>query len=87
MESSKPYHLAYAGLLLLLGITVGVSFLQIPHKELISYGFATLKALLILFVFMKFHQTNFTSKLYFVLGFVGVANLILYVMNDLLFRP
>lgn len=84
---SKSVHLAYLGLLVLLSMTVYMSYMELGFgNELLAYGFAILKSLIILIVFMSFSKENIVSKLYFYMALFGILLIVVFVMDDLVFR-
>ncbi|WP_408098980.1 hypothetical protein ACJVC5_08685 [Peredibacter sp. HCB2-198] len=84
---SKIVHLAYIGLLLLLFMTVSLSYLELGYgNELLAYGFAILKSLIILIVFMSLLKENVISKVYFYMALFGILLIVVFVMDDLVYR-
>ena len=84
---SKQVHLAYLGLLVLLSMTVYMSYMELGFgNELLAYGFAILKSLIILIVFMSFSKESIVSKLYFYMALFGILLIVVFVMDDLTFR-
>ncbi|WPU66061.1 cytochrome C oxidase subunit IV family protein [Peredibacter starrii] len=84
---NKSVHLAYFGLLALLAMTVSMSYLELGFgNELLAYGFATLKALIILIVFMSLTKEHIISKVYFYMALFGILLIVVFVMDDLVFR-
>jgi caa(3)-type oxidase subunit IV len=84
---TKHIHLNFLALLLLLASTIAFSFLGPDSlKEYSTYGFAILKSLLILFIFMGIGHTRKLSLLYAVLALITLGILITFVLDDVMFR-
>jgi len=84
---TKNIHFGFLALLCLLGLTVFLSYAPLgAWKEVVAYAFASLKALIILLVFMKFMKSGEVSLTYFALGFLALLILVIFVMDDLVFR-
>ncbi|MGE3610597.1 MAG: hypothetical protein AB7I27_13485 [Bacteriovoracaceae bacterium] len=77
---TKSIHLAYLSLLILLVITILFSF---PYS---LYLFATIKALIIISIFMHLSHAEEISKIYlfFALALLGIA--FIGIIDDYVFR-
>ena len=74
-------HLAYIGLILLLTLTILISF---PYS---MYLFATMKAALIVIFFMKISKSENASKLYMFIAVALMGIILLGTLDDVLLRP
>lgn len=84
---TKHIHLSFIALLVLLFLTIGFAFYGPESlKEYSTYGFALLKSAIILFIFMKVGQTHKISLIYMLLALVTLGLLILFILDDVLFR-
>lgn len=77
---TRAIHLAYLSLLLILGLTVALSF---PFS---LYVFAIIKSLIILFFFMHIQRSDEASRLYIFLAVALMAIIIVGVWDDIAFR-
>ncbi|MBE7185722.1 MAG: cytochrome C oxidase subunit IV family protein [Methylobacterium mesophilicum] len=79
--------LVYAGLLALLAMTVGASFLSLDGlSPVASFGIAALKTGLIVWFFMNFRAEGWPVRLAALAGFVWLAILLTLLMLDLASR-
>lgn len=78
---TNTLHLAYIALIVVFAATLLLSF---PYS---LYIFATIKALIILFIFMHFHKMNRYSHFYLIFGFFLLGILIMGILDDVKFRP
>jgi len=79
--NKKSIQLTYIALILLLAITVYISF---PYS---MYLFATMKALLILLFFMRITTAEKASKLYMFIALSLLAVMVFGVLDDVTIRP
>lgn len=77
---TRSLHLAYVSLLIVLGLTVTLSF---PFS---MYVFATIKALIILFFFMHVRQSDEASKTYLILAVALLVIAMVGIWDDIAFR-
>lgn len=77
----------FAGLLLLLGLTVGASFLPLGRFGLmLALGIAGAKALLILLFFMQVRYKSALTRLFVTTGFFWLGILFTLTLTDYLSR-
>lgn len=78
---------AYLCLSVLLGLTFLVSFAELGLlNDVLAWGLAALKALIILFVFMHYRRELESSRIYFLLGLFMSVLLLVGMLDDVLFR-
>lgn len=78
---TKDLHLAYMGLIILLTLTILVSF---PYS---MYLFATLKASLIVIFFMRISKSENASKLYMFIALALMGIILIGTLDDVVLRP
>lgn len=78
---------AWAALMLLLGLTLGASFLPLgPAKPLLAYAIATAKAALVLWFFMEMRGETSLARFAAAAGFLWLFFLLLLSGSDYLTR-
>lgn len=83
----RTYGLVYAALLLLLGATTGLAFLDLgPLGTVVAFGIAALKAFLVLAVFMHLRGSSRLTWIFAGVGFYWLAILVCLTLSDLLHR-
>ena len=85
--STKIYYQIFAALLLLLALTVGVSYVDLGvFNEVIALAIAAAKALLVLLFFMHVRSSSRVTWLFAAAGFVWLGILIALAMSDYVSR-
>jgi len=85
--SLRSYLLVFAGLLVLLGATVGASFLELGIWALpAAMAIACAKALLVAAFFMHLHQENSLVRLVACAGLFWLGIMVMLAMSDVLTR-
>ena len=86
-SSIKTYLLVYAGLLLLLGSTVGAAYLPLgPFHLVAAVGIAIAKAILVILFFMHLRDSKARTQLLLLGGLLILAILIGLTWTDYLTR-
>ena len=77
----------YISLIVILTVTFICSTLSLGvGNDILSWFFAGIKSLLILNGFMHFRREPDSSRIYFIVGFLGVLLLLTGILDDVLFR-
>ena len=77
----------FGGLLVLLGLTVGASYLPLgPFGLVVALGIASAKALLILLYFMQVRHKSSLTRLFVGTGFFWLGILFVLTLSDYLSR-
>ena len=85
--SWKTYFFVYLALMVLLGSTLGASYLPLgPFHPAVSLGIAITKALLVILFFMHVRVSAHLTSVYAIAGFVWLAILISLTLADYLTR-
>ncbi len=85
--STKIYYQIFAALLILLALTVGVSYVDLGvFNEVIALAIAAAKALLVILFFMHMRSSSRLTWLFAAAGFVWLAILIALTMSDYVSR-
>jgi cytochrome c oxidase subunit 4 len=87
MSNLRPILSAWLGLLTLLALTIGASFLPLGSVlPVVSYGIATAKAMIVVWIFMEMKSRDGLQRLSLAAGFVWLAFLLILVLVDALTR-
>lgn len=85
--SRTAYLLVYVALLVLLGATVGVSFLNLGRLTLVvTISIATAKAILVVLYFMHVRQSSKLTWVFVASGYVWLGILLVLGMSDYITR-
>jgi cytochrome c oxidase subunit IV len=83
----RTYLLAGAALAVLTLVTVGVAFVDLgPLNDVVAVGVASLKAFIIVSIFMHGRQTDSITRLVMVAGILWFAILVVGTLDDYLTR-
>jgi cytochrome c oxidase subunit 4 len=84
----RTYGAVYAALLVLLGVTTGLAFVDLGSLgTAVAIGIAVLKAGLVLLVFMHLRGSSRLTWIFAGVGFYWLAILVTLTLSDLLTRP
>ncbi len=87
VEPLRTYLLAAGALFILTMLTVGAAFVDLgPFNEIVALAIATLKALVIVLIFMHGRYNSGITRLAMITGVIWLAILIVGVMDDYLTR-
>lgn len=85
--SPRTYFLIYIALLVLLALTVAVSYIDVGAWGIVvAMGIAVAKALLVLLYFMHLRYSSRVTWLFAAAGFVWLSILMVLAMSDYLSR-
>ena len=86
--SVRSYFTVYVALLLLVGATTGLAFVNLaPWSVAVALGIAAVKAILVILYFMHVRFSSNLTRVFVVVGFYWLALLFGGTLGDLLTRP
>lgn len=85
--STKIYYQIFVALLVLLALTVGISYVDLgAFNEFIALAIAAAKAVLVILFFMHVRSSSRLTWLFVAAGFVWLGILFLLIMSDYMSR-
>lgn len=87
VASIRSYMLVWAGLMLLLGLTLGSAYIQMgPFNAVVNIGVALAKMLLVMIFFMHLRHATPLVRVFSMVGLLWLLVLLVLSLSDYLFR-